>query len=111
VTFPTPFVVEHEVAAVVVEDDLGNNSVIFAAPVEQKVIAIAPATVENLEGHASRAITDVDLYVPQGFAPGLQDRITLPDGRLFEVIGFDDHNYGFHQWAPGNVVKLKLVSG
>jgi hypothetical protein len=43
--------------------------------------------------------------------PGLQDRITLPDGRLFEVIGVSDWSMGFHEWAPGNVVKLKLVTG
>lgn len=114
-TFPTPFVVKHEAAAVVAEDDLGNNSVIFAAPVDVQVISIAPAATEILGGrqadYASRQITDVDLFVPPGFTPGLQDRITLPDGRLFEVIGFDDYNLGFHQWTPGSKVKLQRVTG
>ena len=41
----------------------------------------------------------------------LQDRFTLPDAGLYEVIGIDDHNYGFHQWPPGSVVKLKRVTG
>lgn len=115
-TFPTPFIVRHEAAEVVAEDDLGNNSVIFAAPVDVPVISIAPAVTETLGGrgnvdYASRSITDVDVYAPATFKPGLQDRITLPDGDLYEVIGADDHNYGFHQWMPGNVVKLKRVTG
>jgi hypothetical protein len=117
VTYPTPYTVAHEVAEVVAEDDLGNNSVIYSAPVDVKVISIAPAVTEELGGgqgsvnYASRAITDVDLYAPTDFMPGLQDRITLPDGRLFEVIGVSDWSMGFHEWAPGNVVKLKLVTG
>lgn len=73
--FPTPFTVAHEVAEVVAEDDLGNNSVIFAAAVPVPVISITPTTTEDLAGHASRSITDVDLYMPPGLVIKLK-RVT-----------------------------------
>jgi len=108
-------VVQHEAAEVSVEDDLGNTSVIYASPVEVPVISIAPAVTEVLAGrdtnYASRGITDVDLYTPAEFSPGLQDRMTLPDGNLYEVIGIEVWGFGFHEWSAGNVVKLKRVTG
>lgn len=119
-TFPTPYTVQHEAAEVVAEDDLGNTSVIYSAPVAVQVIAIAPAVTEILGGtgdlhgsthYASRGVTDVDLYAPSEFAPGLQDRITLLDGNVYEVIGMDTWSFGFQEWSAGNVVKLKRVTG
>ena len=110
-TFPTPYTVRHEHAAVVAQDDLGNESIIFEAPTDVAVQQIVPVTDEQLGGFTSRQITDVDLYVPPDFTPGLQDRITLPNGDLYEVIATADHNQGFAQWTPGNVVKLKRVTG
>ena len=110
-TFPTSWTVAHHVAVIVAEDELGNNSVIFDAPVPRAVIGIAPVTVEELGAYTSRSITDVDLYVPADFTCDLQDRITLPNGDDYEVIGMSDFNFGWHQWQPGSVVKLKRVTG
>lgn len=110
-TFPTPITVGHHVAVVIDQDELGNNSVIFDAPVDRPVIAVAPVTVEDLSNYASRSITDVDLYVPPDFTVGLQDRVTLPNGDLYEVIGFKDFNLGWHDWRPGSVIQLKRVTG
>ena len=113
-TFPTPWLVRQEVFTGTGEDDLGNDVQTWAAPVDVKAIAIQPSSVENINGYTSRVVSDVDVAVPAGTVVSAQDRFTLPDGfgeGVFEVVAVEDANYGFHQWKPGIIVKLKRVTG
>lgn len=64
-------------------------------------------------GH-ERLITEVELFVPPGFAPKPGDLIDLPAGPAgqFEVAGEpSDYTHGWHGWAPGAVITLRRVVG
>jgi hypothetical protein len=112
-TFPTPYTVIHEVFEGSGEDDLGNDTVSWAAGVEVAVIQLAPSMVESVAGYTSRVVADVDMSVLPDLVVSLQDRFTLPEpfGGPYEVVALEDYNHGFHQWRPGSVVKLRKVTG
>ncbi|NNH69170.1 hypothetical protein HLB23_04680 [Nocardia uniformis] len=58
----------------------------------------------------SRIVVELELYVPPGFpefTAALKPRVTLPDGRVFEVIGFKEEAQSPGGWNPGAVVNLK----
>jgi hypothetical protein len=114
VTFPTPWIIQQEVFTGTGEDDLGNDVEAWDPPITVKAIAIQPSSVENINGYSSRVVADVDVAVGPGEVVGLRDRFTLPAGfgaGVFEVVAVEDANYGFHQWKPGIVLKLKRVTG
>lgn len=110
-TFPTPWTVQHEVFEGWGQDDLGNDVLIWADPVNRRVIGWNASYLETLDGHTSQVESDIDLLIPPTFTVTAQDRFTLPDAGQFEVVGVEDCNRGFHQWQPGSVVKLKRVTG
>lgn len=110
--FPAPHTVGHQVFTGTGEDDLGNDIETWAAPVNVKVIAYQSAMAENINGYISRVVADVDMATPPDLVVSVRDRFILPDDeKPFEVVAIDDANHGFHQWEPGNVVKLKRVTG
>jgi hypothetical protein len=95
-------------------DDLGNDAESWAAATNVRVIAIQPSAVESVNGYTSRVVSDVDVAVPAGTVVSVRDRLTLPVGfgpGAFEVVAVEDANYGFHQWNPGTILKLKRVTG
>ncbi|WP_396909503.1 hypothetical protein [Mycolicibacterium sp.] len=111
-TFPTPYTVGHEVFTGTGEDELGNDVETWAPPVNVQVIGWYASFLETLNGHTSRVDSDIDLQIPPDLAVGLQDRFTLPGfEKPFEVVFVEDDCHGFHQWRPGNVAKLKQVTG
>lgn len=118
-TFPALYTVVHEVFNGVGEDDLGNDTETWAAGVEVQVIAIQSGQVENVNGHTSRVVADVDMAVPPELKVTVRDRFTLPYpfndpdddvDKPYEVVALED-GLGFHGWRPGYVVKLNRVTG
>lgn len=109
-TFPTPHTVSHSVFNGTGVDELGNDVESWAEPVDVRVIGWHASLVETVEGHTSRVVSDIDLLTPPGLAVSVRDKFTL-DGDLFEVVEFQDCTKGFHGWQPGNVVKLRKVTG
>lgn len=110
-TFPTPWVVEHEAFEGWGIDDLGNDVLIWADPVNRNVIGWHASYLETLDGHTSQVDSDIDLLIPPTFTVTVQDRFTLPDAGSFDVVAIEDCNHGFHKWQPGSVVKLKRITG
>lgn len=110
--FPAPWTVQHEVFTGIGEDDLGNDVETWADPVDVQVIGWYASQLETLSGHTSQIDSDIDLMVPPDLSVSVQDRFVLPgfDNPLL-VAGIEDNSHGFHQWAPGNVIKLKLTTG
>lgn len=102
------------------EGDLGNDAKAWADPVAVLVIGIQSGQAENVNGHTSRVVADVDMAVPPELHVTVRDRFTLPypfnDPSLgdadkpYEVVAIED-GLGFHGWRPGYVVKLMRVSG
>lgn len=133
-SFPTPWPVKQEKfvapatagpGETVIQDDLGNDIVIdelgnddegWGNPITVNVIAYQPSSVENINGYTSRVVSDVDMAIPPNLAVSVRDRFIIPDniqfkGGTFDVVAIEDANHGFHQWAPGSIVKLKRVTG
>jgi hypothetical protein len=112
VTFPTPWVVKQQMFTGGGQDVLGNDIESWAAAVDVRVICYAPSSVESVNGYTSRVVSDVDLAVPPQLAVSVRDRFELPsETEVFEVVAIEDANHGFHEWAPGTIVKLKAVTG
>ncbi|HOY80571.1 MAG TPA: hypothetical protein PLB92_00390 [Rhodoglobus sp.] len=118
-TFPTPYTVIHKVFNGTGEDDLGNDAETWSDGVEVSVIAIQSGMVENVNGHTSRVVADVDMAVPPDLRVTVRDRFTLPypfndpddvNDKPYEVVALED-GLGFHGWRPGYVVKLRKVTG
>ncbi|AID58827.1 hypothetical protein PBI_GAIA_7 [Mycobacterium phage Gaia] len=111
-TFPAPHVVGHHVFTGVGEDELGNDVETWAEPVDVNVIAWYASMLESLAGHTSRVESDIDLLIPPDSAISIHDKIILPGfEKPFRVMAIEDCCHGFHQWQPGNVAKLKQVTG
>jgi len=111
-TFPTPWTVQQEVFTETGVDDLGNDVETWAPATGVQVIAWQNSQVENVNGHTSRVVADLDMAVPASLTVSVRDRFTLPgDAAPYEVVAVEDANHGFHQWAPGYIVKLRKVSG
>jgi hypothetical protein len=121
VTFPTPYTVGHHAASVT--GDRFRNPVVYSPPRDEPgtpvaVIQIAApqSAAGTRDGHQQlgydRTMVDIDLYVPPEFLPHKGDLIDIPGMGQFEVVGYpEDHNHGFHQWQPGNVIPLRRVEG
>lgn len=128
--FPAPWPVQHqkfvapttaESGETIWQDELGNDTVIdelgnddeeWDDPVEVKVIAYQPSSVENITGYTSRVVSDIDMAVPPELEVSVRDRFILPGETIpFNVVAIEDACHGFHQWAPGNIVKLQRVTG
>lgn len=111
-TFPARLTVQLAVFNGTGEDGLGNDAETWGRPENVQVIQCVPSSTESTNGHSSRVVSDVDLFVPPGFSVSMRDRFTIPGfiGPL-EVVAVEDHNHGFHGWTPGSVVKLKQVTG
>lgn len=118
-TFPALVAVSHEVFDGVGEDALGNDVETWSDPVDVMVIGIQSGQAENLNGHTSRVVADVDMAVPPDLRVTVRDRFTLPypfndpddeNDKPYEVVGLED-GLGFHGWRPGYVAKLNRVSG
>lgn len=113
-TFPALIPVSHKVFTGTGEDSLGNDVETWAAAVTVNVIAFQPSSAENVNGYSSRVVAEVDMAVPPTLAVTVRDRFALPgyaDADTFEVVAIEDANHGFHGWKPGNIVKLKKVTG
>ena len=111
-TFPTPWTVGHAVFTGVGQDDLGNDIATWADPVDVKVIGWYASFLETLAGHTSQVDSDIDLLIPPDLSVSVRDQFTLPGfGDSFRVMAIEDLCHGPHRWQPGNVAKLKKVSG
>lgn len=111
-TFPTPWTVGHHVFTGTGQDDLGNDVETWASPVDAKVIGWYASMLETLAGHTSRVESDIDLLIPSDSTIAIHDKVDLPGfAKPFRVMAIEDYCHGFHQWQPGNVAKLKQVSG
>lgn len=111
-TFPTPHTVGHAKFTGIGEDDLGNDIETWAEPVDVAVIGWYASMLETLAGHTSRVVSDIDLLIGPDLTVSVRDRFFLPGTEEpFDVVAVEDYNHGFHQWRPGSVVKLKLVTG
>lgn len=109
--FPTPFTVEHSRPVPAGENALGQ--VITEAVTESRpVCGWSPEKSEDgaEPALAGRVITEVNLLTPDGdWRDG--DTVTLPDGRLFVVVGDpEDNNAGPFGFAPGYKVLLRRVN-
>jgi hypothetical protein len=109
--FPTPHTVQHEAFNGSGIDELGNDVETWSSPVNVRVIGFAPSSQENITGYTSRVVSDVDMAVPPELSVSLQDRFTIPEYGKMDVVAVEDANHGFHGWTPGNIVKLKQVTG
>lgn len=111
--FPAPFTVQTMEFQKTGMDSHGNPVQSWDNPQPQRVFgwAVANSAQPKYVG-ADRTIVDVELYVPPGFTAGPRDRITVPPGWLFEVVGYpEDYNHGPFNWSPGLVVNLVRVEG
>ena len=109
--FPLRFTVGHRAYSAGAEDDYGNESAGWGAPIVKPVYGWgAPQGSEpKIAGH-ERVVVEVELLVPPEFgAVSPRDRMVL-DGVEYDVIGpaesFDHNPFG---WNPGGVVNLKVV--
>ena len=118
--FPAIVPVQHMVFDGDGEGDLGKDAEDWADPVAVLVIGIQSGQAENVNGHTSRVVADVDMAVPPELHVTVRDRFMLPypfndpslgdDDKPYEVVAIED-GLGFHGWRPGYVVKLMRVSG
>lgn len=111
--FPTPYTVQTSEFTKSGTDSHGNPVETWADPIEQRVYGwAAPNSVQPKYLGQERTLVDVELYTPAGFTAGPRDRITLPDGKTFEAIGYpEDYTHGPFNWSPGLVVNLLRVEG
>jgi pimeloyl-ACP methyl ester carboxylesterase len=94
------------------QDFLGNDIETWAPPVDVQVICWQSSLIESITGYTSRVVSDIDMGTPPELAVSVRDRFLLPgETKPFEVVAIEDANHGFHQWHPGSIVKLKLVTG
>lgn len=99
------------------DDDLGNEQGTWDEDGEDRaVIGWQPTKVTETHAdgsvnYAGRSVTLMDLQVPPGFSYDLRDRVTLPDGRAFEIDGAVNNDGAFHGWHPYDVLRLKLTEG
>lgn len=111
-TFPAPYTVSHYAYTGAGTDELGNQVDSWsAAPVKRAAQGFSAIDTEKLGPNAQGEIAEVTLELPPDWLPGIHDRIALPDGVVYEVVGFDLQGNGFHQWKPGNIVLLKKAMG
>lgn len=108
--FPTLFTVTHTTRTVAGENALGQP-VFVTADTDRAVYGWAPKKSEDggtpvLDG---RVITEVNLLTPDGdWRDG--DTVTLPDNRVFTVVGDPhDNNAGPFGFRPGYTVLLRRV--
>lgn len=113
-----------------VDDELGNTLANWNPLVQTNVQGWDLLTSEELGEHAAQEKFEVFLMVQPDFWPAIRDRFGLPipdngmimptsmfatDGSvalgIFEVVGHDIENYGFHRWHPANIILLKRVEG
>ena len=112
-TFPTPFVIDHYpyLGDPTKLDELGNEIQTWATtPTQVAVQGWQTVAREKLGTNAQGEIADTALSAPPEWTPGIHDRVALTDG-LYEVVGFSMQDSGFHGWKPGNVIRLRKVSG
>lgn len=105
--FPTPYSVTHTPYDGTAQDDWGNSVPAFGDPVTRLVYGWAPHLTEMRDSVSTVEEADTDLYMPPTTV-NLKDRFTV-DGALYEVVGVQDWNHGFHGWTPGIVAELCRV--
>lgn len=108
--FPTPHTVTHSVAVADGENALGQP-VTQTVTTSRQVFGWSPKNTDDggEPALAGRVITEVYLLTPDGdWVDG--DTVTLPDGRVFVVIGdVEDNNAGPFGFRPGYRVTLRRV--
>lgn len=66
----------------------------------------------NADNNREATVTDVVLYCPWGVDVLSSDRIELPDGDVYRVIGKPlPGNSPLTGWKPGTRVKLQRIEG
>lgn len=111
-TFPTPYTVDHYPWSSSTSDDLGNAVPVW--PQTPTVTAVHGYTiniVERLGDSSAGEIFDATVSAPASWLVTIRDRVALPDGLLYEVVGVRLQDGGFHSWKPGSVVLLKRLEG
>lgn len=99
-------------------DSLGNEGESWASGAARYVIGYGEARTEKpgdfigvgTGALATRVVADMHVYIPPGFAWTMRDRAVI-GGDLYEVVGLNDSEHGFHGWAPGSTLRLKRVTG
>lgn len=116
-TFPTPYTVGHHARVAGGLDSYRDPDTFTPAkgdlgtPHPAYGWAAPQSSEPKIVGH-DRTVVEVELYCPADFNPGPGDLIDLPTGKQYVVIGEpEDHNHGFHEWQPGNVINLRRVEG
>lgn len=111
-TFPTPYTVDHYPWASVAVDDLGNAVPSWPeTPTAVAVHGYITNIVERLGDSAAGEVFDATVSAPAAWLVTIRDRVALPDGLLYEVVGVRLQDSGFHGWKPGSVVLLKRLEG
>lgn len=98
---PTVDVLPYEAGA---EDELGNPTDSWGAPVTKQVIAWAPGGGSEVNGWRHVVTADLSVYAFPGFTCGSRDRMVVA-GKTYEVEG-DVEDY-----AIGVVVNLNRIEG
>lgn len=111
-TFPTPYTVDHYPWSTEADDELGNAEAKWPAnPTVTAVHGYTINIVERLGDSAAGEMFDATVSAPADWLVTVRDRVALPDGLLYEVVGVRLQDGGFHGWKPGSVVLLKRLEG
>lgn len=111
-TFPTPYIVDHYPWSSSASDELGDAVPSWPqTPTEVLVFGYTVNIVERLGDSVTGEMFDATVSAPATWLVTVKDRVGLPDGLLYEVVGVRLQSTGFHSWGPGSVVLLKRLEG
>ena len=113
-TFPTPYLAQHYpyTGDPAVVDEIGNVIDTWAEKPKPVAIQGWETTVTERLGNSEQGeIINAVCQAPPDWVPGIHDRVQLPDGLLYEVIGINYCTNGFHGWRPGNEILFKRSTG
>ena len=89
------------------EDDYGNETPGWGAPVTRYVYGWAPAGSLEVNGWRHTVTAELSVFAPPDFEVTSKDRMVV-DGDTFEVEGLvEDYNNGPFGFTPGVVVNLR----
>lgn len=110
--FPLPFTCQHESYSAGPEDDHGNATPTWSAPVSVPCAWWVPSSVELSAPPTGgdRVAADAVVVVEAAVLVDHRDRFVI-DGRRFEVVGMPkDYNHNPYGYSPDRVVvELKWV--
>ena len=111
--YPTPYVAQTQKFSEGPERDARGNLVKkWAAKVDQPVIGwAAPVSTDPKTVGTNRIVVQVELYTPEGFDCGDQDKVTVGGVEYFAIGWPEDYCNGPFGFRPGYVVNLRRVSG